>query len=109
MDFVKIVVFLQCVCVYRKIIIFKGRSFEKSIKNREKIDAKIDAKNDAQKKRAKLASGSNFGALGRVRAGPGRPKSAPRALQDDPKSGDTWVAALCDALGRSWAHFFDFW
>ena len=56
------------------------------MKNREKIDAKIDAKNDVQKKREKMASGSNFGALRRILDGPGRPKSVPRAAQDGPKS-----------------------
>ena len=82
------------------------------MKNRQKIDAKCDVKNDAQKKREKLASGSNFGALGRVRGGPGRPKSVPRAPQDGPKSwgrlGSARFVTLLGALGRFWLHVFDF-
>ena len=47
---------------------------------KQKIDAKCDVKNDAQKKNKKLASGSSFGALGRVWGGPGRPKSVPEPI-----------------------------
>ena len=87
-NFVKLCIFLE----EGKITIFKGRSFEKSIENREKIDAEIDAKSDAQKKHKKLASGSNFDALGRLRGGPGRPKSASRRPKRGPRG----------LLGASW-------
>ena len=63
--------------------IFKVRNLEKAIENQKKIDAKCDVKNDAQKKRKKSASGSNFGALGRVRGGPGRPKGKKGGVVED--------------------------
>ena len=59
---------------------FQGSERRKIDEKSKKIDAKCDVKNDAPKKRKKSASGSNFGALGRVRGGPGRPKSVPRAV-----------------------------
>ena len=56
------------------------------------------------KKLEKFASGSNFGALGRVRGGPGRPKGVPAAFFCQPKNlGKSGLRALCDALGCPWA------
>ena len=85
---------------------FSGENVE------NKFDAKCDVKNDAQKKRKKSASGSNFGALGRVRGGTGRPKSIPRASQDGPKSWGRLSCArfvtLFGARGRIFAFFCDF-
>ena len=57
------------------------------------MDAKSDVEKRFEKMRKKMASGSNFGALGRVLDGPGhvrgrsegsqeRSKTAPRAEQD---------------------------
>ena len=111
--YAKTVILSKCAFRLGGSTIFKVRSVKKSIKNRKKNDAKCDVKNDAQKKRKKSASGWNSDVLGRVLDGPGRPKSVPRAPQDDPKSWERLrrmrFLTLLGALGRLFAFFCDFY
>ena len=78
---------------------------------------KIDTKSDAEKRCEKMRKKWLLARILARWAAFWTAKGVPRAAQERPKSGSRRpqelrtldLRALCDALGRSWALFGDFW